>query len=134
MSRNQRKEVARIIGLRIFHILLIGKETGVGITIIHLHGKVPQRLSLQRAFKAFAIGMPGISGDIPPRYPLIVLLVSPVHIEDGCLSGEPAVEQGGFRSDLVIPVIFRLRSEEEHTSELQSRQYLVCRLLLEKKK
>src|SRR3712207_9008192 len=28
---------------------------------------------------------------------------------------------------------FKLRSEE-HTSELQSRQYLVCRLLLEKKK
>src|SRR3712207_8307308 len=28
---------------------------------------------------------------------------------------------------------WRLRSEE-HTSELQSRQYLVCRLLLEKKK
>src|SRR5947209_13358383 len=30
-------------------------------------------------------------------------------------------------------VAFALRSEE-HTSELQSRQYLVCRLLLEKKK
>src|SRR3712207_7755135 len=29
--------------------------------------------------------------------------------------------------------LFPLRSEE-HTSELQSRQYLVCRLLLEKKK
>src|SRR3712207_7272825 len=29
--------------------------------------------------------------------------------------------------------VFALRSEE-HTSELQSRQYLVCRLLLEKKK
>src|SRR3712207_7404870 len=29
--------------------------------------------------------------------------------------------------------IYSLRSEE-HTSELQSRQYLVCRLLLEKKK
>src|SRR3712207_7894662 len=30
---------------------------------------------------------------------------------------------------------FRRRSRsEEHTSELQSRQYLVCRLLLEKKK
>src|SRR3712207_7282086 len=29
--------------------------------------------------------------------------------------------------------LFRCRSEE-HTSELQSRQYLVCRLLLEKKK
>ena len=30
-------------------------------------------------------------------------------------------------------LIYSLRSEE-HTSELQSRQYLVCRLLLEKKK
>src|SRR3712207_8434086 len=29
--------------------------------------------------------------------------------------------------------LIRIRSEE-HTSELQSRQYLVCRLLLEKKK
>src|SRR3712207_7217934 len=28
----------------------------------------------------------------------------------------------------------RKRRSEEHTSELQSRQYLVCRLLLEKKK
>src|SRR3712207_9220424 len=32
-----------------------------------------------------------------------------------------------------IPVVNTVRSEE-HTSELQSRQYLVCRLLLEKKK
>src|SRR3712207_7671280 len=37
------------------------------------------------------------------------------------------VEQG------VLVVIDGARSEE-HTSELQSRQYLVCRLLLEKKK
>src|SRR3712207_6988982 len=28
----------------------------------------------------------------------------------------------------------KLKRSEEHTSELQSRQYLVCRLLLEKKK
>src|SRR5690606_41840010 len=32
-----------------------------------------------------------------------------------------------------IPQVFRYRSEE-HTSELQSRENLVCRLLLEKKK
>src|SRR6185295_20237580 len=31
-------------------------------------------------------------------------------------------------------VFLRSRRSEEHTSELQSRQYLVCRLLLEKKK
>src|SRR5947209_20569154 len=39
----------------------------------------------------------------------------------------PARARGGTRRGLT------LRSEE-HTSELQSRQYLVCRLLLEKKK
>src|SRR3712207_7905329 len=32
------------------------------------------------------------------------------------------------------PRLRRLGRSEEHTSELQSRQYLVCRLLLEKKK
>src|SRR3712207_8299046 len=34
----------------------------------------------------------------------------------------------------VPPRRTRRRRSEEHTSELQSRQYLVCRLLLEKKK
>src|SRR5258707_7452383 len=32
------------------------------------------------------------------------------------------------------PSALRRERSEEHTSELQSRQYLVCRLLLEKKK
>src|SRR5947209_17812008 len=35
---------------------------------------------------------------------------------------------------LTIGVMRMLYRSEEHTSELQSRQYLVCRLLLEKKK
>src|SRR5258707_1887033 len=45
----------------------------------------------------------------------------------------------GSRTELSIPtwlnpeILVKKRSEE-HTSELQSRQYLVCRLLLEKKK
>src|SRR3712207_7835929 len=34
----------------------------------------------------------------------------------------------------LLMVLFGLLRSEEHTSELQSRQYLVCRLLLEKKK
>src|SRR3712207_8110156 len=33
-----------------------------------------------------------------------------------------------------LPGVRDPRRSEEHTSELQSRQYLVCRLLLEKKK
>src|SRR5258707_12027926 len=35
--------------------------------------------------------------------------------------------------DMFVNAVGLIRSEE-HTSELQSRQYLVCRLLLEKKK
>ena len=48
---------------------------------------------------------------------------------------ELARNQCKFRSKQTIlkETIANYRSEE-HTSELQSRQYLVCRLLLEKKK
>src|SRR3712207_8905626 len=40
-------------------------------------------------------------------------------------------EKGGRRDQRERDIA---RRSEEHTSELQSRQYLVCRLLLEKKK
>src|SRR3712207_9243996 len=48
------------------------------------------------------------------------VLVGP-EVGHGCGHRTPGAQEGGDRS-------------EEHTSELQSRQYLVCRLLLEKKK
>src|SRR3712207_7425874 len=47
------------------------------------------------------------------------------------LGGRVAVRGRPGRHRHVQPVDVR---SEEHTSELQSRQYLVCRLLLEKKK
>src|SRR3712207_7114152 len=46
---------------------------------------------------------------------------------------EPALARGACLERLLAGETTRDRSEE-HTSELQSRQYLVCRLLLEKKK
>src|SRR3712207_6969272 len=46
------------------------------------------------------------------------------------LKASTLLEPGGS-GFFVVPQSFR---SEEHTSELQSRQYLVCRLLLEKKK
>src|SRR3712207_8472815 len=49
---------------------------------------------------------------------------------DGGHLGEPHVQARGD----VEASLERLDRSEEHTSELQSRQYLVCRLLLEKKK
>src|SRR3712207_8907906 len=49
----------------------------------------------------------------------------------GARRGRAAGGGGGRGRALAGPRGFR---SEEHTSELQSRQYLVCRLLLEKKK
>src|SRR3712207_7281186 len=58
----------------------------------------------------------------------------------------PACDRPPLRRELLNPVVDLLDHvhvagavggrgrSEEHTSELQSRQYLVCRLLLEKKK
>src|SRR3712207_7141734 len=65
----------------------------------------------------------------------IVLLHDGARVLDlGCGAGIVAADLA--RHARVIGVdrsLEQLRSEE-HTSELQSRQYLVCRLLLEKKK
>src|SRR3712207_9030386 len=55
---------------------------------------------------------------------------------------EKADELGGTWRDNTYPgcacdvpsALYSYSRSEEHTSELQSRQYLVCRLLLEKKK
>src|SRR3712207_7088713 len=47
--------------------------------------------------------------------------------------GDPHAEDSRRRR-VAPPDRLPARRSEEHTSELQSRQYLVCRLLLEKKK
>src|SRR3712207_7116595 len=50
-----------------------------------------------------------------------------------CSDGVPTKRSRGTGHRSPTPTTHSPRSEE-HTSELQSRQYLVCRLLLEKKK
>src|SRR3712207_6934513 len=77
----------------------------------------------------------------PPRstlfpYTTLFRSVEPVGPLGDLAEHEPACGAGQGRA-LVDPVDGgdpRLLRSEEHTSELQSRQYIVCRLLLEKKK
>src|SRR3712207_7527370 len=80
----------------------------------------------------------------PPRstlfpYTTLFRSVSGFGVSLGRATGKLLIElddRSGFTldaSDELLAVVLVLRSEE-HTSELQSRQYLVCRLLLEKKK
>src|SRR2546422_5495612 len=60
----------------------------------------------------------------PSRFP--EMLMTPVY---SCTAGEPSIRYG----EPIEAGCCAARSEE-HTSELQSRLHLVCRLLLEKKK
>src|SRR3712207_6892452 len=58
---------------------------------------------------------------------------------EGPLEREVVREVGGLavgevEAEVLAPELGGDVRSEEHTSELQSRQYLVCRLLLEKKK
>src|SRR3712207_7226821 len=64
-----------------------------------------------------------IQGELRKRFPSVRRRVSLLNVPPAVLFACTLQEDGvdGPRS-------------EEHTSELQSRQYLVCRLLLEKKK
>src|SRR3712207_7648738 len=77
----------------------------------------------------------------PPRstlFPYTTLFRSRVLVHQVEERGQPVdrVQLAGQRGGEVEPeaVDVHLGRSEEHTSELQSRQYLVCRLLLEKKK
>src|SRR3712207_8827707 len=56
-----------------------------------------------------------------------------VSVRRSCGNVVPHVRERVIPYAQVQPVEFPGERSEEHTSELQSRQYLVCRLLLEKK-
>src|SRR5690554_6560064 len=56
-----------------------------------------------------------------------------MHTDAKAFEAKLAIDNGADEVDMVINLGLIKRSEE-HTSELQSRPHLVCRLLLEKKK
>src|SRR3712207_8612227 len=64
--------------------------------------------------------------DLPDRDAYLTQLL------EVCQGQIPTIESDA--QTRLISSLQEIRRSEEHTSELQSRQYLVCRLLLEKKK
>src|SRR3712207_7215476 len=90
----------------------------------------------------------------PPRstlFPYTTLFRSEL-VQKAAVAGAPVLVGVGARTSLAVQLaadrnltlagfargervnVYTAPRSEEHTSELQSRQYLVCRLLLEKKK
>src|SRR2546425_8857039 len=69
-------------------------------------------------------------------------LLGDLQVAQDAVAGEDHVRRANFRTDpgegllQVLDQVLPMRDarSEEHTSELQSLAYLVCRLLLEKKK
>src|SRR6266403_3227564 len=91
----------------------------------------------------FSAPLPPLERPAPP--PLLPVSAEPQTLFRRKLCGHPPVLPCIFRSSLACRFRSSLRSlrsrasapwlrSEEHTSELQSRRDLVCRLLLEKKK
>src|SRR5690625_7045469 len=66
---------------------------------------------------------------IPPRYNERLEILADV------LDGNIMIHAHSYRADEILMLLDVVQDRsEEHTSELQSRGHLVCRLLLEKKK
>src|SRR3712207_8189168 len=73
----------------------------------------------------------------PPRsslFPYTALFRSPAGRPHRRTPARRAAGRGQGQGAVLRGLRQRRARSEEHTSELQSRQYLVCRLLLEKKK
>src|SRR3712207_8610517 len=100
--------------------MLFFVSTLLSVSLFFLMIRRPPRSTLFPYTTLFRSAAPGAAGDGGTDERAAARSRSASARASGAMLGDP---------ELLHP-----RRSEEHTSELQSRQYLVCRLLLEKKK
>src|SRR6266508_368135 len=99
----------------------------------------PSTLWTDSRYRAMVV-LPAMGGHLPPLTPLRTGLAQIDTRTQKPVSGgrgRPRPSLVGVDDALhagIAPSCWRMPRSEEHTSELQSRGHLVCRLLLEKKK
>src|SRR5207244_12650187 len=99
----------------------------------------PPPLHLSTLFPIFLFYLRTPPPPISTLFPYTTLFRSPIELGVALLAAEPTNLGHGHadHADLgqrLLHVVELERRSEEHTSELQSPDHLVCRLLLEKKK
>src|SRR3712207_3152124 len=127
-ARRTADELAVLLqGLMGMHPLL-GEELGDGIDGIAICSTVPSVLhELREVTRRYYGDVPAVLVEPGIKTGVPILMDNPKEVgADRIINAVAAVELYGGPAIVV--------RSEEHTSELQSRQYLVCRLLLEKKK
>src|SRR3712207_7298197 len=95
----------------------------------------PPKRGVEGGSRRREVYTPNEGGRLPRPLNPVHAGVLPLHRERTVVAD--AIEGSDHRLEIHAPASDRSEvpaRSEEHTSELQSRQYLVCRLLLEKKK
>src|SRR5215510_1819567 len=131
-----------VLEIRNLRAAVAGKEILHGIDLTVSSGEVHAVMGPNGAGKstlsAVVMGRPGyevLGGTITLDGVDILALAPWERAAAGLyLAMQYPTEVPGVRLDAVLAEALTARRSEEHTSELQSRGHLVCRLLLEKKK
>src|SRR5690606_41535710 len=101
-------------------------------SVLFRHAPTPgfYPLSLHDALPISQVGVRRVEAALDP----VVGRAAAVLLHVGAVRARFALELGALPEHFLDALVHRAVRSEEHTSELQSRENLVCRLLLEKKK
>ena len=126
-----------------FNIIMLATAQGLylvsGVTFIMFAGLVGQMLAENKLLATLPIAVMtiGTASSTIPMSMLMKRIGRRMGFLIGATAGVSAGALGAYaitQSSFVLFCFAALTSSEEHTSELQSPMYLVCRLLLAKKK
>src|SRR5690606_40573085 len=108
--------------------LAAARSSSTGTGVSQTRRAAVRSAAMRRSSRRLATDSPVVTCGLPPATRVTSLPPRPQRIQ----SGAGSIIEGQRRSTMAV--VCPERRSEEHTSELQSRENLVCRLLLEKKK
>src|SRR5690554_139796 len=134
-ARPQAKADQRAMGLATDGFFASGKDSsGFNSGFTALTSRSANLGQLQQVFKVFEHLFAGVLGSVMHHYVTKRIDQQNPGLVGGVHACRPGRCCSGSNPKPLHQAVFLAPRSEEHTSELQSRPHLVCRLLLEKKK